>query len=89
MTVYIYPQNLKATANLWLWRLRDFAIICVGLLVSVLALTQLRLLLPLALTAAYAFLSIRMEEATVLDYLRYAGRFLLFSQQEYHWRCGV
>ena len=84
MTVYIYPQNLKATANLWLWRLRDFAIICVGLLVSVLALTQLRLLLPLALTAAYAFLSIRMEEATVLDYLRYAGRFLLFSQQEYH-----
>ena len=30
MTVYIYPQNLKATANLWLWCLRDFAIICVG-----------------------------------------------------------
>ena len=34
MTVYIYPQNLKATATLWLWCLRDFAIICVGLLVS-------------------------------------------------------
>ena len=86
MTVYIYPQNLKATANLWLWCLRDF--ICVGLLISVLALTQLRLLLPLALTAAYAFLSIRMEENTVLDYLRYAGRFLLFSQQEFGWQIG-
>ena len=29
MKLYIYPQNLKATANLWLWSLRDFALICV------------------------------------------------------------
>ena len=88
MTQYIYPQNLKATANLWLWSLRDFAIICVGLLISVLALTQIHLIIPFALTAAYAFLSIRLEEITVLDYVRYAGNFLLFSQQEYVWRCG-
>ena len=86
MTTYIYPQNLKATANLWLWSLRDFTIICVGLLVSVLGLTQLHLVLPLALTVAYAFLSIRMEETTVLDYVKYAGRFLIFSQQEYRWQ---
>ena len=26
MITYIYPQNLKATANLWLWGLRDFTI---------------------------------------------------------------
>ena len=85
MTQYIYPQNLKATANLWLWSLRDFAIICIGLLISALALTQIHLIVPL--TAAYAFLSIRLEEITVLDYVRYAGKFLLFSQQEYVWRC--
>ena len=88
MTQYIYPQNLKATANLWLWSLRDFSIACVGLLISVLALTQLGLILPFALTVAYAFLSIRLEEITVLDYVRYAGKFLIFSQQEYVWRCG-
>ena len=87
MTQYIYPQNLKATANLWLWSLRDFAIICIGLLISALALTQIHLVVPLALTAAYAFLSIRLEEITVLDYVRYAGMFLLFSQQEYVWWC--
>ena len=87
MTQYIYPQNLKVTANLWLWSLRDFAIICIGLLISALALTQLGLILPFALTVAYAFLSIRLEEITVLDYVRYAGKFLLFSQQEYVWRC--
>ena len=50
MKLYIYPQNLKATANLWLWCLRDFALICVGLLLSLVALTQMGLLLPLALT---------------------------------------
>ena len=87
MTQYIYPQNLKATANLWLWSLRDFAIICIGLLISALALTQIHLIVPLALTAAYAFLSIRLEEITVLDYVRSAGKLLLFSQQEYVWRC--
>ena len=27
MTTYIYPQNLRAKANLWLWSLRDFLII--------------------------------------------------------------
>ena len=40
MKLYIYPQNLKATANLWLWCLRDFALICVGLLLSLVALTR-------------------------------------------------
>lgn len=88
MKQYIYPQNLKATANLWLWSLRDFAILCIGLLIAVLALTQLRLLLPFAMTAAYAFLSIRLEDITVLDYVRCAGKFLLFSQQEYVWRAA-
>ena len=46
MKLYIYPQNLKATANLWLWSLRDFALICVGLLISLVALTQMGILLP-------------------------------------------
>ena len=41
MTQYLYPQNLKATANLWLWSLRDFAILCIAVLLSALALVQL------------------------------------------------
>lgn len=85
MKTYIYPQNLKATANLWLWGLRDFTVICVGLLVSVLALTKVHLLLPFALTAAFAFLSIRLEDLTVLDYVRFAVRFLITQQQAFFW----
>ena len=34
MTQYLYPQNLKATANLWLWGLRDFCILGIAALLS-------------------------------------------------------
>ena len=30
---------------------------------------------------------IRLEEITVLDYVRYAAKFLMLSQQEFIWRC--
>ena len=33
MMHYLYPQNLKATANLWLWILKDFAIMSISALV--------------------------------------------------------
>ena len=28
MTHYLYPKNLKAKANLWLWGMKDFLILC-------------------------------------------------------------
>ena len=60
--MYIYPDNLSAKATLWLWELRDIGIIGVGLLLSVLALTQTGIALPLVLTAVFAFLTIRHED---------------------------
>ena len=59
--IYIYPDNLNAKATLWLWQLRDLAVIGIGLLIAVLALTQLGLFLPMVLVAAYAFLSIHLD----------------------------
>lgn len=35
--IYIYPENLRAKAMLWLWPLRDVAIIGTGFILSVLA----------------------------------------------------
>lgn len=55
MTQYIYPQNLKATANLWLWSLRDFVILAVAALLSVLALVQLRIFIPAVAVLCYGF----------------------------------
>ena len=83
---YLYPQNLKAAANLWLWSLRDFTILCLAALLSVAALVQLRVLLPAALTMCYAFLSIRMEERTILNFLNDAARYFLTTQQYFIWR---
>jgi hypothetical protein len=83
---YYYPYDLKSQAKLWLWNLRDVAIIGAALLISILALTQIRFFLPLALTMVYMFLSIRLEDVCVLDYIRCGVRYFLLSQQYYEWK---
>lgn len=84
--MYIYPENLKAKATLWLWTLRDVAAIGIGLLISILALAQGGFMPPLVVTVLFAFLSVRVEEASILDFLRYAVNFLFLKQQSYEWR---
>ena len=87
--IFIYPDNLTAKPTLWLWELKDLAVVGVGLLLSVLALAALGFLLPLVLTVLYAFLSIRMEDSSILDFLRNAVCFLFLHQQLYEWRARV
>lgn len=86
MTTYLYPQNLKATANLWLWGLRDFSILCIATLLSVFALVKLGMVAPAAATLCFGFLTIRMDDVTVLDFLHYATRYFLSTQQYYEWK---
>lgn len=83
--MYIYPDNLKSKAVLWLWRLRDIGIIGVGFLLSVFALVQLTFLLPVVITALYAFLTIRFDDTSILDFIKYACAFFLTKQQIYEW----
>ena len=71
---------------LWLWTLRDVAIIGVGFLFSVLALVQSGIMLPMGATVLYAFLSIRFDGTSILDFIRYAIAFLITKQQFYEWR---
>lgn len=83
---YYYPYDLKSQAKLWLWNLRDVVIIGVALLISVLAMTQVHFYLPLALTLVYMFLSIRMDDSCVLDYMRCGIKYFLLTQQYYEWK---
>ena len=83
--IYIYPDNLNAKATLWLWQLRDLAVIGIGLLIAVLALTQLGLFLPMVLVAAYAFLSIHLDRLSVLDFLSFVVSFYITEQQIFEW----
>ena len=71
--IYIYPDNLNAKATLWLWQLRDLAVIGIGLF------------LPMVLVAAYAFLSIHLDGLSVLDFLSFVVSFYLTEQQLFEW----
>ena len=84
--IYIYPSNLKARAALLLWSLRDIAIIVVLALLGILMLTQAGTPVLVAAAAAYAFLAIRFEDSSILDFLRRAWRFVVAEQQLFKWR---
>ena len=86
MTKYLYPRNLRAAASLWLWSLRDFAVLAVAALLSVLAIAGIGTLLPAAATICFGLLTIRNEDTTVMDYLKYAVRFFVSGQQFFLWR---
>jgi len=86
MKTYIYPQNLKARSQLWLWSIRDFLIFCLMLILSVVILTQIWSFLPFAVTAMFAFLSIRFDDTTIIDYIVCAFRYFVSAQQIFYWK---
>ncbi len=63
--MFIYPENLKAKPMLWLWLLRDIAVIGIGALLSVLALTQGLGMGLLVVTVLYAFLTIQVDGSSI------------------------
>ena len=86
MNHYLYPQNLKAKANLWLWNLRDFMILGISAMLAIACMVELHIMLPAALTFCFGFLTIQFDETTVLDYIKYAGRYFISDQQYFEWR---
>lgn len=86
MITYLYPQDLKAKATLWLWGLRDFTVLCVAILVSAVILVNSGIMLPAALSLCFGFLTIRADDTTILDYIRNAARYFLTTQQYFEWR---
>ncbi len=85
MKNYIYPKNLNASANMGMWAIKDLAIIGIAALLSVIIWVTTRWLLPLAATMVYAFVTIRLDDVTIKDYLDNMFRFL-FGQRTFFWR---
>ena len=83
---YIYPQNMRTQAKLWFWNLKDVIILAIALTTSVVSWAKLGFILPAALTLGYAFLSIRMDEYSVLDFIRRAWRYFVSTQQYFDWK---
>lgn len=83
---YIYPQNMRTQAKLWFWNLKDVIILAIALTISVVSWAKLGFILPAALTLGYAFPSIRMDEYSVLDFIRRAWRYFVSTQQYFNWK---
>ena len=64
----------------------DIGIIGVCALISVLSITQAGFIPPIVLTVVYAFLTIRFEDTSILDFIRYACAYFFTRQQLYEWR---
>lgn len=86
MTQYLYPQNLTAKSNIWLWGMKDFVILCIAVLISVVLFTSFGWLIPAVITMIYAFLTIKKDDITVLDFIKFAVRYFMTKQQYYEWR---
>lgn len=85
MKTYIYPENLRSSVKLWFWNVRDFIIICAGIILSAVLFAKLWTPVPMAITACYAFLTLRAEDTAILDYMINAVKFFVTSQQLFLW----
>lgn len=83
--MYIYPDNLKAAPTLWLWRLRDLTAGGLLAVFGVVTLTQFGTPLFAAIAALYLFLTIRFEDACILDFIRKAGVYFIGRPRLYRW----
>ena len=83
---YIYPQNMRTQVKLWFWTLRDIIILGVALTVSVVSWAKLNFIVPAALTVLYGFLTIRMDEYSILDFIKRAWRYFVSTQQYFEWK---
>lgn len=69
-----------------MWSLKDFAVLSIAALLSIVALVQLRIMIPAAVTLCYGFLTIRLDDTTILDFMKYAVRYFISTQQYFEWR---
>ena len=85
--MYIYPDNLKDKSTMFLWTLRGMLVIIIGAALSAACATVLHLMLPGVLVGVYAFLTMRIGgELNISDYIRFAVRFFITTQQDFFWR---
>lgn len=83
--MYIYPDDLKAAPTLWLWRLRDLTVGGLMAVFGVVTLTQFGTPLFAAIAALYLFLTVRIEDACILDFVQKAGVYFIGRPRLYRW----
>ena len=77
---------MRTQVKLWFWSLRDIIILGAALTVSVVSWAKMNFVLPAALTVLYGFLTIRIDEYSILDFLKRAFRYFVTTQQYFEWK---
>ncbi len=77
---------MRTQVKLWFWSLRDIIILGAALTVSVVSWAKINFVLPAALTVLYGFLTIRIDEYSILDFLKRAFRYFVTTQQYFEWK---
>ena len=77
---------MRTEAKLWFWSLKDVIILAIALTLSVVSWAKRNFIVPAAMTLVYGFISMRLDETSVLDYIRRAARYLLTTQQYFEWK---
>ena len=77
---------MRTQTKLWLWSLKDIIILGIALTKSVVSWAKLGFVIPAALTAVYAILTMRMDENSILDYIKCSWRYFISTQQYFEWR---
>jgi len=84
--LFIYPENLSQKPKLWLWHLKDIALIGIFGMISIFLYMQIDLVVPGAIVITYAIMTVRFDDVSILDFIVYALKYFIFSQQEFKWR---
>lgn len=84
--MFLYPNNLRSKPILWLWHLKDIVIIGILTLFAVFIYAQFNNLYFIVGAAVYAFLSLRFDDLSILDFIIHASRYFIIETQTYTWQ---
>jgi len=84
--MFIYPENLSQKPKLWLWHLKDITLIGIFGMISIFLYIELNFIIPGTVVITYAIMTVRFDDVSILDFIVYALKFFVFSQQEFRWR---
>lgn len=84
--MFLYPNNLKSKPQLWLWELKDLVIIGVITLIAVFIYSITENLYMLVVSATYAILTIKFDDLSIMDFIRFSSHFFILSTQKYTWK---
>lgn len=85
MKEYIYPKDLKVSAIMFLWRLRDAAILVLLTVTAVILFGLAKTIVPLVGAAVFGVLTIDIGGIRIYDYLKLCTQFF-GGQRIFFWR---